>query len=140
MKERKISFEIKMLDNMIERKLFKGVNKRKLTNTQVRILKYLFDNKDKVIHQSDIEKEMLLRRSTISGILNTMEKNNLIKRLDSEVDARKKKIALTSNSLNKHKEIENKMANFEKVLLNKITDEEKSNFIKIIDKIKENLK
>ena len=128
MKERKISFEIKILDNMIERKIFKGVDKRNLTN------------KDKVIHQSDIEKEMLLRRSTISGILNTMEKNNLIKRSNSEVDARKKKIALTSYSLNKHKEIEKKIADFEKNLLKGISIKEKQNFIKIIDKLKENLK
>ncbi len=140
MKERKISFEIKILDNMIERKIFKGVDKRNLTNTQTRILKYLFNNKDKVIHQSDIEKEMLLRRSTISGILNTMEKNNLIKRSNSEVDARKKKIALTSYSLNKHKEIEKKIADFEKNLLKGISIKEKQNFIKIIDKLKENLK
>ena len=79
MKERKIAFEIKKLDNMIERKIFKGIDKLKLTNTQVRILKYLCDNKDKVIYQSSIEKEVSVRRSTISGILNTMEKNNLIK-------------------------------------------------------------
>lgn len=140
MKQTKVLFEIKMLDNMIERKIFKDINKRKLTNTQIRILKYLFDNKDTIVYQNDIEKEVLLRRSTISGILNTMEKNNLIKKFQSKTDARKKEVALTSYSLNKHKEIENKIADIEKILLKGITYEEQKSLIKVLNKLKENLK
>ncbi len=140
MKERKIPFEIKMLDNMIDRKICKSVEKMSLTHAQARILRFLFTNKDKTIYQGDIEKEVGVRRSTISGILNTMEKNGLIIRKSSIYDARKKEIALTSNSLNKHKEIERKIADFESVLLKGITDEEKEAFFKTIDKLKENLK
>ena len=140
MKERKIPFEIKMLDNMIDRKVCKSVEKMSLTHTQARILRFLFTNQDKTIYQSDIEKEVSVRRSTISGILDTMEKNNLIIRKASIDDARKKEIALTINSLNKHKEIEKKIAKFEDTLLKGITKEEKESFFKIIDKLKENLK
>ncbi len=140
MKERKIPFEIKMLDNMIDRKVCKSVEKMSLTHTQARILRFLFTNQDKIIYQSDIEKEVSVRRSTISGILDTMEKNNLIIRKASIDDARKKEIALTINSLNKHKEIEKKIAKFEDTLLKGITKEEKESFFKIIDKLKENLK
>lgn len=140
MKERKIPFEIKMLDNMIDRKICKSVEKMSLTHAQARILRFLFTNKDKTIYQGDIEKEVGVRRSTISGILDTMEKNGLIIRKSSIYDARKKEIALTINSLNKHKEIDKKIADFESVLLKGITDEEKEAFFKTIDKLKENLK
>lgn len=140
MKERKIPFEIKMLDNMIDRKICSSVEKMNLTHTQARILRFLFVNKDKIIYQSDLEKEVEVRRSTISGILDTMEKNKLIIRKPSIDDARKKEIALTINSLNKHKEIEKKIAGFEGVLLKGITDKEKDAFFKTIDKLKENLK
>lgn len=140
MKERKIPFEIKMLDNMIDRKICNSVEKMSLTHAQTRILRFLFTNKDKTIYQKTIEKEVGVRRSTISGILDTMEKNNLIIRKASASDARKKEIALTFNSLNKHKEIERKIADFESVLLKGITDEEKEAFFKTIDKLKENLK
>lgn len=140
MKERKIPFEIKMLDNMIDRKICKSVEKTKLTHTQARILRFLYNNRNKTIYQSDIEKEVGARRSTISGILDTMVKNNLIIRKESVKDARKKEVALTINSLNKHKEIERKIADFESVLLKGITDEEKEAFFKTIDKLKENLK
>ncbi len=140
MKERKIPFEIKMLDNMIDRKICGNVKQKKLTHTQARILRFLYNNKDKIIYQSDIEKEVGVRRSTISGILDTMEKNNFIVRKASSNDARKKEIALTINSLNKHKEIEKKIANFENILLKGITKEEKDSFFKTLDKLKDNLK
>lgn len=139
MKERKVSFEIKKLDNMIERKIFNGAPKKRLTNTQARILKFLFINQNIPIYQSDIEKEIGVRRSTMSGILDTMAKNNLIIRKISLVDSRKKKVELTSYSLNKYKEIESKISSFEKVLLKGVTKEEKDLFIKIIDKLKDNL-
>lgn len=140
MKERKILFEIKMLDNMIDRKICGSVEKNNLTHTQARVLKFLYDNRDRKVYQTTLEKEVDVRRSTISGVLDTMEKNNLIIRKNSSDDARKKEIALTLVSLNKHKEIAQKIANFERDLLRGITKEEVDIFIEVIDKLKGNLK
>lgn len=140
MKERKILFEIKMLDNMIDRKICGSVGKNNLTHTQARVLKFLYDNRDRKVYQTTLEKEVDVRRSTISGVLDTMEKNNLIIRKNSSDDARKKEIALTLVSLNKHKEIAQKIANFERDLLRGITKEEVDTFIEVIDKLKGNLK
>lgn len=140
MKERKILFEIKMLDNMIDRKICGSVEKNNLTHTQARVLKFLYDNRDRKVYQTDIEKEVDVRRSTVSGVLDTMERNNLIIRKSSSLDARKKEIALTESSLNKHKEIVKKISNFEKVLLDGITKDEIHMFIEVIDKLKKNLK
>ncbi len=140
MKERKILFEIKMLDNMIDRKICGSVEKNNLTHTQARVLKFLYDNQDRKVYQTTLEKEVDVRRSTISGVLDTMEKNNLIIRKNSSDDARKKEIALTLVSLNKHKEIAQKIANFERDLLRGITKEEVDIFIEVIDKLKGNLK
>ncbi len=140
MKERKILFEIKMLDNMIDRKICGSVEKNNLTHTQARVLKFLYDNRDRKVYQTTLEKEVDVRRSTISGVLDTMEKNNLIIRKNSSDDARKKEIVLTLVSLNKHKEIAQKIANFERDLLRGITKEEVDTFIEVIDKLKENLK
>lgn len=140
MKERKILFEIKMLDNMIDRKICGSVEKNNLTHTQTRVLKFLYDNRDRKVYQTTLEKEVDVRRSTISGVLDTMEKNNLIIRKNSSDDARKKEIALTLVSLNKHKEIAQKIANFERDLLRGITKEEVDIFIEVIDKLKGNLK
>ena len=42
-------------------------------------MRYLFINMDKEIYQKDIEKNFVVRRSTASGILDTMEKNGMKK-------------------------------------------------------------
>ncbi len=141
--ERKVAFEIKKLDNLIDRKICQNIKKERVINVshvQARILRYLFVNKNKVVYQSDIEKEMDLRRSTISGILKTMEKNGLIKREDSKNDTRKKEVSLTSLSIKKHKEMEVKVKKFEKEMLNGISLEEKKVFFKVIDKLSNNLR
>lgn len=137
---RKIPFEIKMLDNMINRKICNSIKKINISHTQASILRFLYNNQDKIIYQNDIEKEVDVRRSTISGILDTMEKNNLITRKASKKDARKKEIALTIDSLNKHKEIDKKIASFEDNLLKGIDEKDLIVFINVIDKLKENLK
>ncbi len=141
--ERKVAFEIKKLNNLIDRKICQNIKKEKVMNishVQARILRYLFVNKNKVVYQSDIEKEMDLRRSTISGILKTMEKNGLIKKEDSKNDTRKKEVSLTDLSIQKHKKMEVKINKFEKEMLNGISLEEKKVFFKVIDKLSNNLR
>lgn len=141
--ERKVAFEIKKLDNLISRKICQNLKDENLSNIshlQINILKYLYLNKDSTIYQSDIEKKIAARRSTISGILKTMEKNNLIKRATSKVDTRKKEVSLTSYSIKKYDEMEEKIKKFEKELLNGISLEEKKMFFKVIDKLSDNLK
>ncbi|MCI5733120.1 MAG: MarR family transcriptional regulator [Tenericutes bacterium] len=141
--KRKVAFEIKKLDNLIDRKICQNIKKEKVINishVQARILRYLFVNKDKIIYQSDIEKEMDLRRSTISGILKTMEKNGLIKREDSKNDTRKKEVSLTDLSTQKHKEMKEKINKFEKEMLKGISLEEEKVFFRVIDKLLNNLR
>lgn len=143
MMNRKIPFEIKMLDNMLNRKICENVKKEGISNishVQADILGYLYKNKNRIIYQNEVEKEIGARRSTISGILKTMEKNDLIIRIDSLEDARKKEISLTDKSIKKHDELEKKVIIFEKELLKGISCEEKKIFFKVIDKLKENLK
>ena len=69
-----------------------------------------------------------------------MEKMDFIKRVDSDVDARKKEIFLTNKSIDKYKEMEKKVTQFETLLTNGISYEELNVFFKVIDKLKENLK
>ena len=141
--KRKVAFEIKKLDNLRDRKICQNIKKEKVINishVQARVLRYLFVNKDKIIYQSDIEKEMDLRRSTISGILKTMEKNGLIKREDSKNDTRKKEVSLTDLSTQKHKEMKEKINKFEKEMLKGISLEEEKVFFRVIDKLLNNLR
>lgn len=143
MKERNVAFEIKLLDNMITRKICESVKQDKMNNishVQAKILKFLYKNRNGVIFQSDVEKEIGARRSTVSGILKTMEKNGLIVKQTSKNDTRKKEIVLTDKSIKKHAQMKNKVAQFETFLIKNISYEELGVFFKVMDKLKENLK
>ena len=140
MKERNIGFEIKTTSNLIRRKIENEISEdENMTGNQGYILGFLYHQKDRDIFQKDIEQEFSIRRSTATGILNVMEKNNLIKRVSSKEDARLKKIILTKKGLKMHQQSYNKMQLIEKNLKNKLTEKEIEEFFHILDKIKDNI-
>lgn len=106
---------------------------------QIRIVEYLSVNKDKKIYQKDIERLFKIRRSTVSGILKTMEKNDIIRRVDSLVDARSKEIILTDWAFNKALSIRNSFKGFDKVLCKDIGITDLEIFFKVICKINDNI-
>lgn len=132
-----------MLDNMINRKIITNTKQEKspffLSPVQLKILHYLYLHKKEIIHQRDIEKIIASRRSTTSGILNTMEKNKLILRTSSQKDARLKQIILTdySKKISKHMLKQKEM--FEEKIKENITNEELINFFKVTEKLKKNI-
>ncbi len=140
MKDKLIGLEIKKIDNLIFRKLI-NYQKNKfdilLSPSQIMIIKHLYENDNEIICQKDLE-HFKLRKSTLSGILDTMEKNNLIKRIDK--DGRSKKIVLTDRAKELYLELQNSVNEFDKLLKNDITDNELNVFYKVLDKINNNLK
>ena len=110
-----------------------------LSPVQIKICHYLLMHPNEVVYQKDIEKLIESRRSTTSGILNTMEKNNLIKRVSSSKDARTKQILLTDDS----KKLSNLMIaqkeNLEQQLRASITEQELEVFFQVTEKIKKNI-
>ena len=102
MEERSLGFEIKLLNNLITRRIIKDskeYNGFSVSQVQMKIIHYLIDHIDKPIYQRDIEKNLMVRRPTASGILNTMEKNGFIKRVSSKEDARLKQIIICDKTL-----------------------------------------
>ena len=72
----------------------------KLNGLQARILGFVEQN-DKLgndVYQKDIEAEFKIRRSSVSSVLDTMEKNGFIFRVSVASDARLKKLVLTEKS------------------------------------------
>ncbi len=134
---RYIGYEIKDINNLLTRRIFLMYknNNKIITPIQYKIIDYLLINEK--AYQKDLEKEFNLRRSTISGILKTMEKNNLILK---ETNNRINEIFLTVDIKKEIKIIKEQMINLETELKKNITNEELENFFIVIDKIKENIK
>lgn len=139
--KRKVIYEIKSLDNNIKRII---INKgRTITSCppspiQMRIIHYLMET-DKDVYQKDLEKMFDLRRSTISGILKTMEKHNIIIRVDSDIDARVKKIILSDSSKDFHNKMMRIFMMLDNTLVNGISDDELKIFFSVIDRMKQNI-
>lgn len=109
-----------------------------VTPVQGRIIMALY-SRDDLLCQKDIESNVACNKSTLSAILNTMEKNGLITRQGSENDSRKKNIILTEKSLKIAKFLKEDNLRISKILGSNITEDEYIIFGQILEKIKNNM-
>ena len=142
MQEKKIGVEIKIIANLIGRNLnelyFNDCN-ISLTGVQGLVLGYLYDNQDEDVFQKDIEANFNIRRSTASGLLQSLEANGFIKRVSVDYDARLKKIILTDQAFVLRQELEGHLQHLETILTANLQSEEIEELLRIISKMKRNL-
>lgn len=142
-----ILFQVKDLEKIILRKLepaeFEKQDLSELvqrpTPTQMQILGYIIDNKYREVYQRDLEEKLNLRRSTISDVLQRMEKNGLIVRKIDSTDTRTKKIILTEKSREFFLTANNRMSELEKVAIKNISADELEIFSNVINKMIKNM-
>lgn len=137
--EKNIGMSFKIISNQLKRVVNKKLGNN-ITHIQIFILRFLYENKDKKdIFQKDIEKLLDIRRSTTTEILNVMERNNLLERVDSLSDKRQKMIVLSGKGTKYLKDFEKIVLKTEKEILNNVSQEEKDIFFNVLEKIKNNL-
>ncbi|MHC1682746.1 MAG: MarR family winged helix-turn-helix transcriptional regulator [Clostridiaceae bacterium] len=135
-KEIHIGKRIFKLANKIDRKISNDVTEYGITSVQARILGFLYRNLNKRdIFQKDIEKELDTRRSSVTSVLNLMEKNQFIRRESVSEDARLKKIVLTDKGLEMNKKVHDSIHSFENSLRDEFTEDEFNLLIKLIDRL-----
>ena len=137
-----IGFQIRTLSHLVKRTVdqaaFDGVDAHP-TGVQGWIIGYLNRNRDKEVFQRDIQEQFSIRRSTVTGILQLMEKNGLITRSSVEQDARLKKLELTPRAIELHERIERSVRQVEERISHCLTPEEKETFIQLCEKIRADL-
>lgn len=140
--DRHVLFEIKMLQNAIVRDTLGKINKERgvcPSLIQVEMMVYLLNNEKNKVYQRDLEQVFKLRRSTISGILQTMEKNGMIKRIDSVNDARVKRIVLTSKAKSLHEKGLRMFRELESKVVQGIEQEKLDVFFDVLEQMKKNI-
>lgn len=142
---KKIGLKIRILANELNRKsaeILKEDNGEASSSIQMRILNFIHRRNSQQIpvYQKDIEQEFDIRRSTATGVLQTMEKRLFIERSSCKEDNRYKTIILTE--LGEHKVKENivKLHKFDELLVRGIPEEELAIFFKLLEKLSENSK
>lgn len=137
-----IGFEIKEINDLIIKKMMNAARCEKrcmISPTQIKIIEFLCNNKDTVIYQKNIEEYLNAKRSTVSGILDTMEKNNLIERKIDTKDLRLKQIILTDYAINKIALIKAKIQSINSNLEKNIDKKSLDIFFKVTEQIKLNI-
>lgn len=136
----KIHESLRQLGNLMTKQINLNLEKFDLTFAQSSILLYVMINKDKKINQRQIEQEFSLSNPTVNGILNRLEKKNLIKRINDEKDKRIKNIVPLSLAYDFIETIKETKENIEKIMIRNITNNELNTFLNVIEKMEKNIK
>lgn len=137
-----IGYYIINTDKLIGRYILDKFDKKarhRISPMQVMIMNYLLKNQNKKVFQQDICDTFNLRRSTVSGILTTMEKNDIIRRKVDTEDPRKNEVKLTKIFINNTKRVSNELVKMESILEQNFTQEEKEELIRLLQKLEGNL-
>ncbi len=135
MHNRYIGKELGNITNRIRRYIDNETMKYGITHMQAMIIRFLKHSGDTPVFQKDIEKEFDIRRSSVTSVLQLMEKNGFITRTCGGNDARLKQIHLTDEGLTAWQKTKGVLHNMNEKLSECITIEEKELLFDIIGRL-----
>ena len=103
------------------------------------IMGYLYHNQGREIYQKTIESDFGIKRSTVTTILQLMEKKGYIRREAVEGDARLKRIFLTEQGKETAARTKTMIEQIEHRVLEGIGKEELETFCKVVQKLLANM-
>ncbi|WP_160688114.1 MarR family transcriptional regulator [Clostridium sp. C2-6-12] len=131
-----IGKKIIILSAKIRRKLDNETAKYGITGVQGRILGFISHNSEKRdIFQKDIEEELDVRRSSVTSVLQLMEKKGILERVSVSKDARLKKLVLTEKGKEIQRNVHDHILELDKSLRDELSDEEFDQLVSLIDRL-----
>ena len=88
------------------------------------ILGYLYHHRDGPVYQRDLEKEFRISRATATNTLQVMERDGLIVRRAQDRDGRLKRIQMTEESYQNHRQFEEHMRELNREMLEGMSETE----------------
>lgn len=140
--DNEVGKKIIVLSNQVKRSLDRAAVDSGITGVQAHVLGILGEAQEigKDVFQKDIEAKFHIRRSSVTGILQLMEKKKLISRESVPYDARLKKIVLTQESMELREHLHKNIYEFEEMLVKGVSDEELKTFLRIMDTLSKNMR
>lgn len=138
----RVGFEIRRLDHMISKEIEARVKEEgidEITLMNGWIMRYLYENRKKDIFQKDIEKFFSIGRSTVTNIIQILEKKGYVRRESVEHDARLKKVILTEQGIESHEKIEAIIGCLNHRMIQGIEEEDLKVFQCVADQIRKNV-
>ncbi|MCH5297968.1 MAG: MarR family transcriptional regulator [Ruminococcus sp.] len=141
-RDESICHELNALNHIIRRKMIVSATEAgvdKVTVMHGWIMRCIDNNRDRDIYQRDLESEFGISRSSVTNILNLMEKKGYIERVSLKSDARLKKLILTENGKRMNSILKNTMYENEKRVNDILSNEEQKVFFALIKKLRDGL-
>ncbi|AMC94113.1 hypothetical protein AOC36_08965 [Erysipelothrix larvae] len=139
--DRKIGYEIREFQQLLNRRIEaqREASEVSLTHTQTRIVLFISKQKGPVF-QRDIEKELSVRRSTATEMLNVLERDSIIERKRVDFDARLKEVVLTEKAKSFITAMKKDIQGTEALLRKNVDPNDLDVFFNVLDQIRENLR
>lgn len=108
-----------------------------LTNTQYKIMKFLYANQDVPVRQADIEEKFSMTNPTVTGIIQNLEKKRLITRAENPEDRRSKLLVLTEQAMGMKDALDRAGETIEGQATANLTAEERDELARLLKKVLE---
>lgn len=138
-----IPAQLRRVDNLIFRKInqFARANGvEQATPMHGWIIEYLYRHRDEQVFQRDIEREFSITRSTVTNILQLMERKGYIQRQSVPQDARLKQLVLTEEGVLFHEKTILSFHQTDDYVAGLLTEEENAQLLRLLNKLREALK
>ena len=137
--EKKIAKQMRQLGYEINNYLNKDSGPiRSLNETQLQIVNYLMCHENVI--QKDLEAETQLKKSSITGSIDSLVQKGIVTRVKSDPDKRKNYVVLTSTALEDRREFEERLEKLDGVIGKDIDRKDLETFAAVLDKMVKNLK
>ena len=137
-----IPAQMRRVNNLIFRKInqFHRENEvEDVTPMHEWILSYLFWHRDVPIYQRDIEREFSITRSTVTNILQLMERKGYIERQSVPQDARLKRLVLTEKGACIREKTMQALHQTDEFVESLLTPEENAELLRLLNKLRKGL-
>ena len=104
------------------------------------IIEYLYRHRDAAVFQRDIEREFSITRSTVTNILQLMERKGYIERRSVPQDARLKQLVLTEEGIRFHENTIRSFHQTDDYVAGLLTEEENTELLRLLNKLRDALK
>ena len=137
-----IPAQLRRVDNLIFRRLnqFSRANGvEQTTPMHGWIIEYLYRHRDTPVFQRDIEREFSITRSTVTNILQLMERKGYIERRSVPQDARLKQLVLTEEGICFHEKTMLCFHQTDDYVAGLLTAEENTELLRLLNKLRDAL-
>ena len=137
-----IPAQIRRVDNLIFRKINQFARENDVeqaTPMHGWIIEYLYRHRNTPVFQRDIEREFSITRSTVTNILQLMERKGYIERRSVPQDARLKQLVLTEEGIRFHENTIRSFHQTDDYVARLLTEEENTELLRLLNKLRDAL-